>query len=128
MIKFFSSVLAVTLAAGAITTEVEKGVLSVVVPKPLSRTSIYLGKWLGLLTLLAVCLVVWGLLLAFVVWKQSHTFHPRIFLGVLSVGLFPLMFTTLTLFFSSFANYALSSALSLIAAGVSLTSDILLGS
>ena len=35
MIKFFSSVLAVTLAAGAISAEVEKGVLSTIVPKPL---------------------------------------------------------------------------------------------
>lgn len=125
MIKFFSSILAVTLAAGAITAEVDKGVLSTVVPKPLPRAAIYLGKWLGLLALLACCLIVWGLLLAWAIWVQTHLFHPRLFLGVLATGLFPLLFTTLTLFFSSFATYALSAGLALIAAGVALAEDTL---
>jgi Cu-processing system permease protein len=125
MIKFFSSVLAVTLAAGAISAEVEKGVLSTVVPKPLRRWDIYLGKWLGFLILLAGCLVVWGGLLAWAIWIQTHIFNPRLFLGVLTVGIFPLLFITLTLFFSSFATYALSAGLALIAAGVALAEDTL---
>ncbi len=125
MIKFFSSILAVTLAAGAITAEVDRGVLSTIVPKPLPRASIYIGKWLGLLALLAACLVVWGGLLAWAIWVQTHLFHPRLFLGVLATGLFPLLFTTLTLFFSSFATYALSAGLALIAAGMALAEDTL---
>lgn len=125
MIKFFSSILAVTLAAGAITAEVDKGVLSTIVPKPLPRAAIYLGKWLGLLILLAVCLIVWGGLLALSIWVQTRLFNPRLFLGVLATGLFPLLFTTLTLFFSSFATYALSAGLALIAAGVALAEDTL---
>ncbi len=125
MIKFFSSILAVTLAAGAITTEVERGVLSTVVPKPLPRAAVYLGKWLGLLALLAACLIVWGGLLAWAIWVQTHLFHPRMLLGVLATGLFPLLFATLTLFFSSFATYALSAGLALIAAGTALAEDTL---
>ncbi len=125
MIKFFASVLAVTLAAGAITAEVDKGVLSTVVPKPLPRAAIYLGKWLGLVLLLAACLILWGGLLAWAIWVQTHLFHPRLFLGVLATGLFPLLFTTLTLCFSSFATYALSAGLALIAAGMALAEDTL---
>lgn len=124
-IKFFSSVLAVTLAAGAISAEVEKGVLSTVVPKPLSRWSIYMGKWLGLMALLLASIAVWAGLLAFAIWRQTQTFHPRIFLGVLAACLFPLLFTTLTLCFSSFATHALSAGLSLIAAGMALAEDLL---
>ena len=126
MIKFFSSVLAITLAAGAISAEVERGVLSAIVPKPLSRASIYLGKWLGFVTIIGVSMLVWGLMLALVVWIQTHTFHWHIFTGVLAVGLFPLLFITLTLFFSSFSSFALSAVLSLIAAGISLTENLLL--
>ena len=125
-IKFFSSILAVTLAAGAITAEVDKGVLSTVVPKPLPRWAIYMGKWLGLMTLLLGSVAVWACLLAFAVWHQTGTFHPRIFLGVLAACLFPLLFTTLTLCFSSFATYALSAGLALIAAGVALAEDFLM--
>ena len=125
-IKFFSSVLAVTLAAGAITAEVERGVLSTIIPKPLARWQIYLGKWLGLLILLAGSIVVWAGLLAWGIYHQTGTFHPRMFDGVLAAALFPLLFTTLTLFFSSFATYALSAGLALIAAGVALAEDMLL--
>ena len=124
-IKFFASILAVTLAAGAVSAEVERGVLSTIVPKPLPRPAIYVGKWLGLLTILAVCLVVWGLLLAWAIHVQTGLFYPRMLLGVLATGLFPLLFATLTLAFSSFATYALSAGLALIAAGMALAEDTL---
>jgi Cu-processing system permease protein len=126
MIKFFSSVLAVTLTAGTISAEVERGVLSVIVPKPLSRAEIYFGKWLGLLCLLLASIALWASLLIFAIWHQTHTFHPHILLGILATCLFPLLFMSLTLFFSSFANFALSAGLALIAAGISLAEDILL--
>lgn len=124
-IKFFGAVLAVALSAGAITSEIERGVLSVIVPKPLPRAAIYVGKWLGVLTLLAACTVLWGGLLAFAVWHQTGTYHPRLWGGVAAAALFPLLFTTLTLCFSTFAAQALSSSLALIAAGVALTEDLL---
>ena len=124
-IKFFGAVLAVALSAGAITAEVDRGVLSVIVPKPLPRIAIYLGKWLGIVFLLAVCVAVWGGMLALGIWKQTGTYHPQIWGGILAAGLFPLLFTTLTLCFSTFATYALSSSLALIAAGIALAEDML---
>ena len=124
-IKFFGAVLAVALSAGAITAEVDRGVLSVIVPKPLPRIAIYLGKWLGIVFLLAVCVAIWGGLLVLGIWKQTGTYHPQIWGGIAAAGLFPLLFTTLTLCFSTFAGYALSSSLALIAAGVALAEDLL---
>lgn len=124
-IKFFGAVLAVALSAGAITSEIDRGVLSVIVPKPIPRAAIYLGKWLGINSLLAVCVGGWGLLLAGAIWHQTGTYHPRIWGGIAAAGLFPLLFTTLTLCFSTFATYALSSSLALIAAGVALGEDLL---
>ncbi len=124
-IKFFGAVLAVALSAGAVTAEVDRGVLSVIVPKPIPRAAVFLGKWLGIVFLLAVCVAVWGGLLVLGIWKQTGTYHPRIWDGILAAGLFPLLFTTLTLCFSAFAGYALSSSLALIAAGVALAEDLL---
>lgn len=124
-IKFFGSILAVALSAGAITAEIERGVLSIIVPKPIPRAAVYLGKWLGIVTLLSVCVAGWGAILAWAIWHQTGTYHPRIWGGIAAAGLFPLLFTTLTLCFSTFATYALSSSLSLIAAGVALAEDLL---
>ena len=126
MIKFFASILAVTLSAGAISAEVDKGVLSVIVPKPLARVSIYLGKWLGLQLLLLASVALWTALLVFAIYHQTGIFHPRMLVGVLATFLFPMLFSTLTLCFSSFAAYALSAGLALIAAGVALAEDFLL--
>ncbi len=124
-IKFFGAVLAVALSAGAISSEVDQGVLAIIVPKPMPRAAIYIGKWLGIVFLLTVCVLVWGGLLAAGIWKQTGTYHPRIWGGILAAGLFPLLFTTLTLCFSTFAAYALSSSLALIAAGIALAEDLL---
>ncbi|MEO7714589.1 MAG: ABC transporter permease subunit [Capsulimonas sp.] len=127
VIKFFASVLAITLAAGAITAEVDRGVLSIVAPKPLPRVAIYLGKWLGLLGLLGASVLVWSLILIVAIYIQTHLFFPRIFVGILATFLFPVVFATLTLFFSSFATHALSAGLALITAGVALSENFLTG-
>jgi len=124
-IKFFGSILAVALSAGAITAEVERGVLAIIVPKPIPRAAVYLGKWLGVIVLLSVCVAGWGALLAWAIWHQTGTYHPRIWGGIGAAWLFPFLFTTLTLCFSTFATYALSSSLSLIAAGVALAEDLM---
>ncbi|MDQ2798060.1 MAG: ABC transporter permease, partial [Armatimonadota bacterium] len=124
-IKFFGAILAVALSAGAITSEIDRGMLSVIVPKPIPRAAVYLGKWLGIVTLLTVCVAGWGAILSWAIWHQTGTYHPRIWGGIGAAWLFPVLFTTLTLFFSTFATYALSSSLSLIAAGVALAEDIL---
>lgn len=124
-IKFFGAILAVALSAGAITAEVDRGVLSVIVPKPIPRLAVYLGKWLGIVTLLTVCVAGWGCLLALAIWHQTGTYHAHIWGGIAAAWLFPALFTTLTLCFSTFATYALSSSLALIAAGVALAEDIL---
>ena len=124
-IKFFGAILAVALSAGAITAEVDRGVLSVIVPKPIPRLAVYLGKWLGIVTLLTICVIGWGSLLALAIWHQTGTYHPLIWGGIAAAWLFPALFTTLTLCFSTFATYALSSSLALIAAGVALAEDIL---
>ena len=63
MIKFFSAVLGITLASGAIATELERGTLYVILSKPLTRAHILLGKWLGLVLLTALNVLVWAALL-----------------------------------------------------------------
>jgi ABC-type transport system involved in multi-copper enzyme maturation permease subunit len=125
MIKFFSTIMAIMLASGAISSEAEKGVLSIVISKPLNRFAIYLGKWLGLAGMLAANVAFWGALLILVILRQTHTFHVHILLGLAATYLFPLVFMTLTLWFSTFASSPLAAGLSFIFAGIALAEDIL---
>jgi Cu-processing system permease protein len=118
MIKFFSAVLGITLAAGAIATELERGTLYVILSKPLTRVQIVLGKWLGLVVLTAANVAVWAGLLWLAVYMRVPGPHWPLLKAVGLAFLYPLIFVTLTLCFSTFASNVLATALALVAIGI----------
>jgi ABC-type transport system involved in multi-copper enzyme maturation permease subunit len=118
MIKFFSAVLGITLAAGAIATELERGTLYVILSKPLTRFHILLGKWLGLVLLTAVNVSVWAALLWVAVYLRVPGPHWPLLKAVGLAFLYPLIFVTLTLCFSTFASNVLATALALVCIGI----------
>jgi Cu-processing system permease protein len=118
MIKFFSAVLGITLAAGAVSTELERGTLYVILSKPLRRYQVLLGKWLGLTGLIVANAALWAGLLWLAVWARSHGAHLPLLKAVGLTFLYPLIFVTLTLWFSTFTTNVLATALALVAIGV----------
>ena len=59
IVEFFASVFAISLGAGALGAELGRGVLSLILPKPVTRFSVYAGTWLGLFIFVALTVVVW---------------------------------------------------------------------
>lgn len=118
MIKFFSAVLGITLASGAISTELERGTLYCILSKPLRRWQVVLGKWLGLVALLSVNVAVWAALLWLAVWARQPGPHLPVLKAAALTFVYPLIFTTLTLWFSTFATNVLATAVALVAIGV----------
>src|SRR5438874_628314 len=114
MIKFFSAVLGITLAAGAIATELERGTLYVILSKPLTRAQILLGKWLGLVILTAANVLVWAAFLWLAVYVRVPGLHGPLLKAVGLAFLYPLIFIALTLCFSTFASNMLATALALV--------------
>src|SRR5438128_1336009 len=97
MIKFFSAVLGITMASGAIATELERGTLYVILSKPLTRTHVLLGKWLGLVLLTALNVLVWAALLWVAMYIRVPGPHWPLLKAVGLAFLYPLIFVTLTL-------------------------------
>jgi len=65
MFSFVLALSASAIASPSISSELESGVLMTIVPRPIRRTEVLLGKWLGLATLLAgyaggVCALEFG--------------------------------------------------------------------
>jgi Cu-processing system permease protein len=118
MIKFFSAVLGITLAAGAIATELERGTLYVILSKPLTRAHILLGKWLGLVLLTIANVGIWGALLWLAVRLRVPGAHWPLIRALGLAALYPLIFVTLTLCFSTFASNILATALALVSIGI----------
>jgi Cu-processing system permease protein len=118
MIKFFSAVLGITLASGAIATELERGTLYVILSKPLTRAHILLGKWLGLIALTALNGVVWIGLLWWAAYRRDPGPHWPLLKAAGLALLYPVMFVTLTLCLSTFTSNVLTIALVVIALGI----------
>ena len=73
MFSFVLALSASAIAAPAVSGEIDSGVLLTVVARPIRRSDVLLGKWLGLTGLLAAYTVlVCGLLVAVVYWATGY--------------------------------------------------------
>lgn len=125
MVEFFAFLFAVSLSAGTISNEVERGVLAVIVPKPIPRVSIYLGKWLGINLFILPCVAVWTAILQWAIVRHVGYAIPQLWRLIGVMMLYPLVFSSLTMFFSSFTSYMLSMILPLIIASTAWSEDFL---
>lgn len=100
--RSFAGLLAILVAVGAISTEVENGSLQSVLVRPIRRSSVVIGKFVGygamlvLFTMIlqgAVMLIAWAL-------TGMGLGHPAEILGLLCLE--PLVLLALTLFGSTF--------------------------
>jgi Cu-processing system permease protein len=110
IILFFSSIIAVVLAAGQVSGDMDRGVLSTIVSKPVTRFQVILGKWLGVVvfssaTILITLCADWAFLVG--VYGGEH----GLTINLESVGvmlLYPVLYGTITLAWSSFGSMVLS--------------------
>lgn len=125
MIEFFCFLFAVALSAGAISAELERGTLAVIVPKPLPRWSIYVGKLIGVNLFLAPLTVLLVSLLQWAVWMHIHITEPTLWRAMGVMYLYPLLFSSLTLLFSSLAGNLLATIMPLIMASTAWAEGLL---
>jgi len=104
VIRTFATLMAIVLAAGSIAPEKESGVLHTIVTKPISRVSVLAGKWVGLNLLLFVYLVAMGGLLVIVLAVRSGDFPWDVLRASAVSLLFPLLFVTLGVLFSTWTS------------------------
>ena len=125
VVKFFVSTLAIALSAGAISAELERGVLSSILPKPISRLAVYGGKWLGLFGFCVINLVIW-LAVVFVVatYRSPDTSHVGVWRALPYLLFYPALFVSVGLTYSTFAGFGLAAGLTILTAGVGWSEGI----
>jgi ABC-type transport system involved in multi-copper enzyme maturation permease subunit len=75
MFSFVLALGAAFVAAPSISTEIESGVILAILPRPIRRSDVVIGKWLGLIVLLALYAgVAWGI--EFVLAKFALNYVP----------------------------------------------------
>ena len=93
MVYLLSSTLTIVFTANMISGEVEAGTFAVIVPKPLTRVEIVLGKWLGYA--LIVCVYTALMFLSFLTiihWQTGYWPTGALYaLGMLELGMLALL-------------------------------------
>ncbi len=124
-IRVLGSIFAILLAGGSISGEIERGLLAVILPKPIPRWHILLGKWIGLNFTLFVCVLAWGLTVwASLTW-QTHADLSALLTASLYLTLFPIVICTLTLTLATVAQRLLGTSLALVISAFSWFDGIL---
>lgn len=127
VVGFFSFLFAVALGAGTISGEVERGTLSVIVPKPISRWSIYCGKWLGINLFIAPFVVMWVAILQYSILRHTGTTMPQMWRCLGLLMLYPAIFSAITMLFSTMTSTLLSTILPMMLASTAWSEGIFAG-
>jgi ABC-type transport system involved in multi-copper enzyme maturation permease subunit len=125
MIAFFGFLFAVALSAGGIGGEVERGVLSIIVSKPVGRNSIYLGKWIGVNLFILPFIFLWTGILQWAIWKHVAFTVPGLWRADAVIALYPAVFSALTLLFSALTSTLMATVLPLIVASAAWSEGML---
>ncbi|MBI2864113.1 MAG: ABC transporter permease [Chloroflexi bacterium] len=96
VVNFFGGLLAIFTAVGTISGEIESGTLHAVVPKPVRRWEIVVGKWLGYAVMLSVYVfgMAWGVM--GLAWVQNGYMPSEPLNGSLLMVLVSLLLLSLT--------------------------------
>ncbi len=100
--SFLSGLLAIFVSVGTIASEIEAGTLQVIVPKPLARWEIVVGKWLGIGVMLAIHASVTTGAMILVVYLRAGYLPPQPALGIASITFQVLVLLSLAIFGSTF--------------------------
>lgn len=125
-ISIFGLVIAVFIGIGLVSKEVERRSVFALLAKPLSRTQLILGKYLGLVMTLVVNLSVMALafyaVLGFIDWVTHEVYKaawpapaldPRMLVAIVLIVAELMLVTALALFFSTFTSPLLAAMMTL---------------
>lgn len=106
--SMFGVVLAVVISVGQIPGEVEKRTIHNILSKPVSRLQYYIGKYLGVLAVLAIILSVMSLEILALIGARAGVFSPVIFEGVYAVFLEAAVIAAFCMFLSTLTSVTIN--------------------
>ena len=119
VIKSLGAFFAVLMAGGAISGEIERGLLSVILSKPLPRWQILLGKWIGLNIVLMGSVYLWTVMVWASFTLQTHEDRTPLLVAGLYLMLYPLLVSTLTLSLSTIAQRMFGTSMAIVIMAIS---------
>ena len=103
-VNFLAGIMTIFAAVGAIAGEVESGTLHAIVPKPLGRWEIVLGKYLGYAAMIAIYIALMVGAVALIARTVAGFHVPQLAHGLLLMILVALILLSLTMLGSTFLS------------------------
>ena len=100
-VTFLSIAMAALIAADTLAGEINSGTIQSVVTKPIRRSNVVAGKWLGFAVLLGLYLFLMAGGIILTIWLQSGYLAPHLLAGVLLIYLEDLLIMSVALMCSS---------------------------
>jgi Cu-processing system permease protein len=100
-VTFMAVAMATLIAADTLAGEINSGTVQSIVTKPIRRSDIVIGKWLGTAGLLLGYLVLTGGGIVLSVWLQTGFIVPNLWLGLFYIFMEGLVVLSIALFFGS---------------------------
>jgi Cu-processing system permease protein len=100
-VAFLSIAMAALLGAEALASEINSGSMQTIITKPIRRSDVVIGKWLGFSWLLGLYLLLMAGGAVLSVWLQSGYLPPNLIAGLVLIYLESLLVMTVALLFSS---------------------------
>jgi ABC-type transport system involved in multi-copper enzyme maturation permease subunit len=124
VVNFLAGVMAIFTAVGSISAEIETNTFHAIVPKPIHRWEIVLGKWLGYAVMLAVYVVLMtGSVLA-TAWIVGRYVPPTPAIAVGLVALVTLLLLSLTILGSTILSTITNGIVVFMLYGIALTGGL----
>jgi ABC-type transport system involved in multi-copper enzyme maturation permease subunit len=123
-VNFLTGIMTIFASVGTIAGEIEAGTLHAVVPKPIGRWQIILGKYLGfaVMLLLYIALMVGGVVLT--AHTVGHYAPPRIVHGMLLVMLVSMILLSLTMLGSTIFSTVTNGVIVFMLYGMAVTGGL----
>ena len=96
VVNFLAGLLAIFTAVGTISSEVDSGTLHAILPKPISRWEVVLGKWLGFAVMLCIYLSAMAVGVMLSVYATWNVVPPQPAAGIALMCLSTLLLLSLT--------------------------------
>jgi ABC-type transport system involved in multi-copper enzyme maturation permease subunit len=103
-ISIFGVLIAVLIGTKLVYEEIEKKTVYLIVPKPLERWQFLLGKYLGLMGLLAVMVLILAAVFELYVFASEGAFHLHLLKAVMLTYFELAVVTAIAMLFSTFAT------------------------
>ena len=108
VIGLFGVVIAITMGVILLFKEIDKKTIFTIIPKPIARHEIVLGKYVGMLVILVIEVAVLAVAWALVLWAKGAPVGIEVWKAVLLAFFEIMLVTSIAVLFSSFSSPALS--------------------